>query len=62
MRAILGPGNRLLGYIRECGDRKELLAPGGQVLGYYLADKDQTVRPGNVFVGYGDLLMTLLDD
>jgi hypothetical protein len=48
--------------VRECGDRTELLAPGGRVLGYYLASSNQTIRPGGELVGYGNQLMTLLED
>jgi hypothetical protein len=62
MQTIIGPGGKLRGYIRECGDRIELLAPGGRVLGYYLASSDQTIRPGGQLVGYGNQLMTLLED
>lgn len=63
MKPIIGPGGKLRGYLRECGDRKELLSPGGQVRAIYLVDKDQTIRPGGGgLVAYGDVLMTLLDD
>lgn len=61
MKPLIGPGGKLRGYIRESGDRRELLAPGGQVLGIYLGDKDQTVRPGAIFFGFGDQLMALLE-
>lgn len=62
MRPILGPGAKLRGYLRECGDRIELLAPGGRLLGIYLKGQNQTIRPGaGGLVGYGNLLMSLLD-
>jgi hypothetical protein len=60
MRAILGSGGKVRGYIRECGDRKELLAPGGQLLGYF--DGEKTLRAGGSFYSYGDCLMELLED
>lgn len=62
MKAIIGPGAKLRGYIRECGDRVELLAPGGRILGYYLKTTKLTVRPGGALVGFGDVLLTLLED
>lgn len=62
MKSIIGPGGKLRGYIRESGDRTELLAPGGRILGYYLASSDQTILPGGRLVGYGNQLMTLLED
>lgn len=62
MRAILGKGGKLLGYLRESDDRIELLAPGGRLLGVYLKNDDMTVRPGGALEGYGNLLMTLLED
>ena len=62
MKPIIGPGGKIRGYIREIGDRKELLAPGGRVLGYYLIGTDQTVKSGGKFHGYGDTLMDLLED
>jgi hypothetical protein len=52
-----------VGYIRESADRIELLAPGGKLLGIYLRMHDQTIRPGSGgLIGYGNLLMTLLED
>ena len=62
MKPIIGAGGKLRGYIKESGDRIELLAPGGRLLGIYLASSDQTIRPGGGFVGYGNELMTLLED
>ena len=62
MKPILGPGAKLKGYIREGNDRVELLAPGGQMLGIYLVKLNQTIRPGGTLVGYGNVLMSLLED
>lgn len=63
MKIILGPGAKCRGYIRETADRIELLAPGGKLLGIYLKLHDQTIRPGGgSLVGYGNLLMSLLED
>ena len=62
MRTIYGPGGKVRAVVRECGDRKELLTPGGMLLGYYLADKDQTLRPGGGLYSYGDCLMELIED
>lgn len=61
MKPIIGSGGKTLGYEREIGDRIELLKPGGEVVGIYFKDKDQTVKPGGSLVGYGNLLYTLLD-
>lgn len=62
MKPILGKGAKLLGYIRESGDRIELLSSGGRLLGIYLKGPNQTIRPGGSgLVGYGNLLMSLLD-
>ena len=62
MRPILGTGGKVRGYIRESGDKKELLAPGGQLLGYYNETTDQTLYPGGRLYSYGDCLMELLED
>lgn len=62
MRTILAPGGKVRGYINEVGDRKELLAPGGRLLGYYDENKDQTLKTGGIFFGYGNQLMDLLED
>ena len=32
------------------------------MLGIFLKQQNQTIRPGGWFVGYGNLLMTLLED
>jgi hypothetical protein len=60
-KVILGPGAKLRGYLREGGDRFELLSPGGRLLAVYLVTHNQTIRPSGQFVGYGNLLMTLLE-
>jgi len=60
MKAILGSGGKCRGYIREAGNRKELLAPGGRLLGYF--DGTATFYPGGRFYSYGDCLMELLED
>ena len=62
MTPILGPGAKLRGYIRETANGKELLGPGGRLLGYYDEQKDQTLRIGGVFFGFGDQLLSLLED
>lgn len=63
MKPIIGRGGKLLGHLRESEDRIELLAPGGRLLGIYLKQADQTIRPGaGGLVGYGNVLMSLLED
>jgi hypothetical protein len=63
LKTIIGKGGKVLGYLRDCGDKIELLAPGGRLLGIYLKSADQTIRPGGGgLVGYGNLLMTLLEE
>ncbi len=62
MTPIIRSGGKVAGYIRESADRIELLAPGGRILAIFLKQQNQTIRPGGGFVGYGDLLMTLLED
>lgn len=58
---IIKSGGRVVGYLRDCGDRVELLAPGGRLLGIYLKNDDMTIRPGGGgLVGFGNLLMSLL--
>lgn len=61
MKPILGPGGKLRGYIRENGNRKELLAPGGRLLGFYDGEKDQTLLPGGRFFSFSDCLTALLE-
>lgn len=62
MTPITASGGKIRGYIKEVGNRKELIAPGGRVLGYYDEDKDQTILSGGRLFGLGDQLMTLLED
>jgi hypothetical protein len=62
MNTILGEGGKVRGYVKENGNGKTLLAPGGRTLGYYLEDKNMTVTPGGTLVGWGDQLLTLLED
>jgi hypothetical protein len=62
MRTILGHGGKCRGYIKENADRKELLAPGGELKGYYIKATDQTLYPGGRLYSYGDCLMELLED
>lgn len=62
MRTILGNGGRCRGYVQETGNGKQLLAPGGRLLGTYREDTDQTLRPGGSLYSYGDCLMELLED
>jgi hypothetical protein len=63
MTPIIKKGGEVIGYTRECGDRIELLAPGGKLLGVFLITQNQTILPGGGgLVGYGNLLMTLLED
>ena len=62
VKPILGPGAKLRGYLRECEDRIELLSIGGRLLGIFLVKQNQTIRPGGQFVGYGNQLVTLLED
>ena len=62
MNTILGSGNKVRGYLKETSNGQTLLAPGGAVLGYYLEDKNMTTTPGGTLVGYGNVLMTLLED
>jgi hypothetical protein len=62
MRTILGPGGKVRALVRECGDRTELLTPGGRLLGYYMADKDQTLLPGGSLYSYGYCLMELIEE
>ncbi len=62
VKPILGPGAKVRGYLRESGDRIELLSPGGRLLGIYLVMHDHTIRPGGQFVGYGNQLLVLLEE
>lgn len=62
MNAILGTGGKVRGYLKENANGQVLLAPGGRVLGYYLEDKNMTTTPGGTLVGYGNVLLTLLED
>jgi hypothetical protein len=62
MTPIIKAGNRVVGYFRECGDKIELIAVGGKLIGIFLVKHNQTIRSGGAFVGYGNLLLTLLED
>jgi hypothetical protein len=62
METILGPGGKLRGYLKETGFGQTLLGKGGLVLGYYNEESNSTTTPGGRFIGYGNQLMTLLED
>ncbi len=63
MKPIVRSDDQVVAYEKGIGDRKELIAPGGKVLGYYDQKKDQTYRPGaGGLVGRGDQTMSLLKD
>jgi len=62
MKTILGPGATLRGYIKEDTTQKVLLAPGGRVLGRYIKSSDITLNSTGRLYGYGDQLMSLLED
>jgi hypothetical protein len=61
MRAILGSGGKVRGYIVETATGQQLLAPGGALLGYYDRNSNLTYFPGGNLVGYGNQLMMLLE-
>ncbi len=62
MRTILGHGGIVRGYIRETANGQTLYAPGGRVLGYYNETANQTTDAGGRLIGYGNLLLILLED
>lgn len=62
MTPILGTGGKVRGYLKETSNGQTLLALGGRVLGYYSEEKNMTVTPGGTLVGYGNILLTLLED
>jgi hypothetical protein len=63
MKPIFGLGAKCLGYLVEDASTIKLITPGGRLLGIYLKNQNQTIRPGGGgLVGYGNLLMTLLED
>lgn len=63
MTPIIKPGGRVVGYLRDCGDRIELLALGGRLHGGFLKNQNQTILAGaGGLVGYGDLLLSLLNN
>lgn len=62
MKPILAPGGKCRGYLKEVGNRKELIAKGGRLIAFYDRTKDQTVLSGGQLFGFGDQLMALLED
>lgn len=53
---------RVLGMVRETGERTELLNQAGNtVLGWYDASRDETRDGAGRIVGLGNLLLTLLE-
>jgi hypothetical protein len=62
MREIRAPGGNVRGYLKEVGDRTELIAKGGRLLGFYDHTKNQTIASGGRVIGWGNQLMTLLED
>lgn len=57
---IRDSGYNRLGWIETDGDKQRLYSSGGMFLGAYVISEDKTYNSGYVFVGYGNLLMTLL--
>ncbi len=62
MNPIKGAGGTIRGYIKETSTGQTLFAPGGKVLGYYNESMDITTTAGGRFIGYGNQLMTLIED
>jgi hypothetical protein len=55
-------GGRIVAYLREANDRIELIGLGGKLLGTFLKHQNVTLHPGGRLVGYGNLLLTLVED
>lgn len=62
MNPITSPGGTVRGYLKEAGDRTELIAPGGRLLGFYDHVKNQTIATGGKVIGSGNQLMILLEN
>lgn len=62
MTPIVGSGSKLRGYFLEDSSTIKLLSVGGRCLAIYNKVHDFTTTPANSFIGYGNLLLTLLDD
>jgi hypothetical protein len=62
MNPILGTGGKVRGYLKETANGQTLLAPGGRVLGYYDEGSNRTMTAGGILIGYGNVLLTLLED
>lgn len=62
MNPILGSGGKVRGYLKETSNGQTLLAPGGRVLGYFNENTDITTNAGGRIIGYGNVLLTLLED
>jgi hypothetical protein len=62
MNSILGSGGKVRGYLKETSNGQALYAPGGRCLGYYNEKTKSTTNAGGTFIGYGNVLLTLLED
>lgn len=59
-KPVLGAGGKLQCYTRQTSTGETLLAPGGKVLGHYNKNTNSTITAGGSFVGYSNVLLTLL--
>jgi hypothetical protein len=62
MKPIIESGGKVRGYEHNIGSRTEIIRPGGQVMGYYDHEKDQTILPGGRLFGLGDQTKRLIDE
>ena len=53
-------GGSVKAYIIEEGDRKSILTPNGEVLGWYLKSQDKTFNRSGTMIGFGEQLQVLL--
>jgi hypothetical protein len=59
---IKGPDGNNRGFIMEDGNRRTLHDSAGKVLGYYSKATEQTYTVSGKFIGYGDQVMSLLEN
>ncbi len=59
-RYLYDSGYKCIGYIEIDGDKHRLYNAGSTFLGQYIVSEDKTYNSGYTFIGYGNILATLL--
>ncbi|MHC1769472.1 MAG: hypothetical protein AB9869_35175 [Verrucomicrobiia bacterium] len=58
---VVRSGGEVVAYVKEIGNREELIAKGGRLVAVYDEQRNQTILSGGRLYGLGNQLLTLID-